>query len=201
MSDESSGSVTDPATPDKGRLVVLVGPSGVGKSTVVRELKARIPDLYFSVSATTRDPRPGEQDGVDYRFVTRADFQAMIDAGRMLEWAEIHGGLQLSGTPVAPVQEALGAGRPVLVEVDVAGARQIRVTMPQAAFVFLSPPDWDTLVARLSGRGTEDETIVARRLETARAELAAQDEFAHIVVNDDLDRAVTTLVGMLTGAG
>ena len=182
-----------------GRLVVLAGPSAVGKSTVVRALRERVPGLLFSVSATTRDPRPGEVDGVDYHFVDRAEFQRMIDDGALLEWADIHGGIQRSGTPEGPIRAALGQGRPVLVEVDLAGVRQIRPKAPDARLVFLAPPSWETLVSRLTGRGTEDDAVVARRLETARAELAAQDEFDHVVVNDDVDRAVEELVSLLVG--
>lgn len=187
-----------PAT-RRGRLVVLAGPSAVGKSTVVRVLRERVPGMLFSVSATTRDPRPGEVDGQDYHFVTRAEFDRMIDAGELLEWAEIHGGLQRSGTPAVPVQEALDAGRPVLVEVDLAGARAVRAAMPEATLAFLAPPSWETLVERLTGRGTETDEVVARRLDTARTELAAQGEFDTVIVNDDVDRACDELVSLLVG--
>jgi len=192
--------VTDsaPAT-RRGRLVVLASPSAVGKSTVVRLLRSRIPDLHFSVSATTRDPRPGEVDGVDYHFVGRAEFDRMIDAGELLEWADIHGGLQRSGTPAKPVLDALDQGRPVLVEVDLAGARAVRAAMKDAVLAFLAPPSWEVLVERLTGRGTETEEVVARRLETARAELAAKDEFDVVIVNDDVDRACDELVSLLVG--
>lgn len=181
----------------KGRLVVLAGPSAVGKSTVVERLRDEVKDLYFSVSMTTRDPRPGEVDGKDYFFVSRDAFQARIDAGEMLEWADIHGGLQRSGTPAAPVREALDAGRPVLVEVDLAGARNIKQIMPEAVTVFLAPPSWDVLVQRLTGRATETEDVIARRLQTARAELAAQDEFDDVIVNNDLDEAVQGISDIL----
>ncbi|EME17471.1 guanylate kinase [Rhodococcus triatomae] len=179
--------------------MVLAGPSAVGKSTVVRMLHERLPDLVFSVSATTRDPRPGEVDGRDYRFVTSAEFDRMIEAGELLEWAEIHGGLQRSGTPAAPVEEALAAGHPVLVEVDLAGARAVRAAKPEAVLVFLAPPSWEELVSRLTSRGTESEDVVARRLETARVELAAKDEFDEVVVNVDVDRACEKLVSLLVG--
>ncbi|MCS4491083.1 guanylate kinase [Corynebacterium sp. ES2715-CONJ3] len=178
----------------RGRLVVLLGPSAVGKSTVVKRLREELPDLYFSVSMTTRGPRPGEQDGRDYFFVTAEYFQECIDKGEMLEWADIHGGLQRSGTPAQPVKNALAAGRPVLIEVDLVGARNVVAMMPEAESVFLAPPSWDTLVERLTSRGTEDEAAVNRRLETARVEMEAQHEFRHIVVNDDLEEAVTRLV-------
>ncbi|MGW6378333.1 guanylate kinase [Rhodococcus sp. NPDC055112] len=180
-------------------MVVLAGPSAVGKSSVVRKLHERLPDLVFSVSATTRDPRPGEVDGKDYTFVTADDFERMIAAGDMLEWAEIHGGLQRSGTPAAPVIAALEAGHPVLVEVDLAGARAVRAAMPEAILAFLAPPSWEELVSRLTGRGTESADVVARRLETAKVELAAKDEFDTVIVNEDVDRACDELVSLLVG--
>jgi guanylate kinase len=183
----------------RGRLVVLVGPSAVGKSTVVRCLRERVPDLVFSVSATTRPPRPGEVDGRDYHFVDRSEFDRMIAAGELLEWAEIHGGLQRSGTPAAPVRAALEAGTPVLVEVDLAGARSVRAAMPEAVGVFMAPPSWEELVSRLTGRGTESEEVIARRLKTARVELDARDEFDIVVVNDDVQRTCETLVSLLVG--
>ncbi|WP_336819955.1 guanylate kinase [Gordonia sp. MMO-8] len=186
-------------TRPRGRLVVLVGPSAVGKSTVVRRLRELLPDLYFSVSATTRDPRPGEVDGRDYYFVTREAFDKMIDADEMLEWADIHGGIQRSGTPAAPVEEALNAGLPVLVEVDLVGARNVREHLPEAITVFLAPPSWDELVARLTARGTENDDVIARRLETARVEMAARDEFRHVVVNDDVDTSAEELLNLLVG--
>lgn len=183
----------------RGQLVVLAGPSAVGKSTVVSGLRSAVPDLYFSVSMTTRAPRPGEVDGKDYFFVTPEHFQGRIDRGEMLEWADIHGGLQRSGTPAGPVQEAMGAGRPVLVEVDLAGARNIKRLLPEAQTVFLAPPSWDVLVQRLTGRGTETPEVIERRLATAREELDAQGEFDTVVVNDDVDAAVATIAGILQG--
>lgn len=183
----------------RGRLVVLAGPSAVGKSTVVSRLRETVPDLYFSVSMTTRAPRPGEVDGKDYFFVTPEAFQGRIDRGEMLEWADIHGGLQRSGTPAGPVQEAMGVGRPVLVEVDLVGARNIKRLMPEARTVFLAPPSWDVLVQRLTGRGTETPEVIERRLTTARAELDAQGEFDVVVVNDDVDVAVRSIADILQG--
>ena len=183
----------------RGRLVVLAGPSAVGKSTVVSRLRETVPDLYFSVSMTTRAPRPGEVDGKDYFFVTPEAFQGRIDRGEMLEWADIHGGLQRSGTPAGPVQEAMGVGRPVLVEVDLVGARNIKRLMPEARTVFLAPPSWDVLVQRLTGRGTETPEVIERRLTTAREELDAQGEFDVVVVNDNVDTAVATIAGILQG--
>ena len=183
----------------RGQLVVLAGPSAVGKSTVVSGLRSAVPDLYFSVSMTTRAPRPGEVDGKDYFFVTPEHFQGRIDRGEMLEWADIHGGLQRSGTPAGPVQEAMEAGRPVLVEVDLAGARNIKRLLPEARTVFLAPPSWDVLVQRLTGRGTETPEVIERRLTTARKELDAQGEFDTVVVNDDVDAAVAAIAGILQG--
>jgi guanylate kinase len=180
-------------------VVVLSGPSAVGKSTVVRCLRERVPDLYFSVSVTTRAPRPGEVDGVDYSFVTAERFQQLIDEGALLEWAEIHGGLHRSGTPAAPIREAAEAGRPVLIEVDLAGARAVKQAMPDVITVFLAPPNWQALESRLSGRGTESPDVMARRLATARAELAAQDDFDIRVVNSELESACTELVSLLVG--
>jgi guanylate kinase len=180
-----------------GGLVVLAGPSGVGKSSVVHELRKLYPDLWFSVSATTREQRPGERDGVDYRFVTAGEFDRMIEHDDLLEWAEIHRGIHRSGTPRAPIEERLAAGEPALVEVDLAGARNLRKTMPEAFLVFLSPPSWEALVERLVGRGTEAPDVVARRLQTAKEELAAQEEFDAVVVNTDLRSAAEDLLKLI----
>ncbi|ORA11485.1 guanylate kinase [Mycobacterium asiaticum] len=185
--------------PDAGRVVVLSGPSAVGKSTVVRCLRERIPNLHFSVSATTRAPRPGEVDGVDYHFVTPARFQQLIDQGELLEWAEIHGGLHRSGTLAEPVRAATGSGHPVLIEVDLAGAQAVKKAMPEATSVFLAPPSWEDLEARLVGRGTETPEVIRRRLDTARVELAAQDDFDVVVVNRRLESACAELVSLLVG--
>ena len=183
----------------RGRLVVLVGPSAVGKSTVVRCLRERVPEVVFSVSATTRDPRPGEVHGRDYYFVADTEFDRMIHAGELLEWAEIHGGLQRSGTPAVPVQHALDEGKPVLVEVDLVGARSVREAMPEAVMVFMAPPSWDVLVERLTSRGTESTEVIERRLATARVELAAEAEFDTVIVNDDVQRACDQLVSLMVG--
>ncbi|MCV7226903.1 guanylate kinase [Mycolicibacterium komossense] len=198
MADEGSDGA-QPGPPTQGRVVVLSGPSAVGKSTIVRCLRERVADLYFSVSATTRSPRPGEVDGVDYHFVTAEAFQQLIDQGALLEWAEIHGGLQRSGTPAQPVRSATAAGRPVLIEVDLAGARAVKQVLPEALSVFLAPPSWADLEARLAGRGTETPEVMARRLATARAELAAQDDFDVVVVNRQLEAACSELVSLLVG--
>lgn len=178
---------------------MLSGPSAVGKSTVVRCLRERIPNLYFSVSATTREPRPGEIDGVDYHFVSPTRFQELIDQGALLEWAEIHGGLQRSGTLAQPVAQAAASGHPVLIEVDLAGARSIKKAMPEALTVFLAPPSWADLEARLIGRGTETPEVIRRRLGTARDELAAQGDFDEVVVNSRLETACAELVSLLVG--
>ena len=188
-----------PEPTGRGRVVVLSGPSAVGKSTVVRCLRERIPNLQFSVSATTRAPRPGEVDGVDYHFVTPARFQQLIDDGALLEWAEIHGGLHRSGTLAEPVRAATAFGLPVLIEVDLAGARALKKAMPQAIAVFLAPPSWEDLEARLVGRGTETPEVIRRRLDTARTEMATQDDFDEVVVNSRLESACAELVSLLVG--
>ncbi|GAA1480696.1 guanylate kinase [Gordonia sinesedis] len=186
-------------TRTRGRLVVLVGPSAVGKSTVVARVRELVPNLYFSVSATTRKPRPGEIDGRDYHFVSDAEFDRMIADDELLEWAEIHGGLQRSGTPMAPIGDALDAGSPVLVEVDLEGARNVERRLPEAITVFLAPPTWDDLVARLAKRGTENPAAVERRLATARTEMAARGEFDHVLVNTEVDPVAEQLVSLLVG--
>jgi guanylate kinase len=190
---------TDGGPDGMARVIVLSGPSAVGKSTVVRCLRERIPDLHFSVSATTRTPRPGEVDGVDYHFVTAERFQHLIDDGSLLEWADIHGGLHRSGTVARPVRDAVAAGHPVLIEVDLAGARAVKQAMPEAITVFLAPPNWEALEARLVGRGTETAEVIERRLETARTELAAQHDFDEVVVNRQLETACSELVSLLVG--
>lgn len=181
----------------RGRLLVLLGPSGVGKSSVVRELRGLLPEMYFSVSATTRDMRPGEVDGVDYRFVGPAGFDELIARGELLEWAEIHGGLQRSGTCREPVESALAAGRPVVVEVDLAGARAMKAAMPEGTTVFLAPPSMAELERRLRERGTETDAGFARRLQTAREEMAARDEFDVTVISDDPRAVAARLVELL----
>lgn len=188
-------------TTTPARLTVLAGPTAVGKGTVSADVRARFPQVWLSVSATTRSPRPGEVDGVHYRFVSEADFDRMVADGELLEWAVVHGRHRY-GTPRRPVEERLAAGEPVLLEIDLQGARQVRDTMPEARFVFLAPPSWDELVRRLVGRGTEDAAERERRLATARVELAAEPEFDHVIVNDDVHRAtdeLLTVMGVVTG--
>ncbi|WP_309114832.1 guanylate kinase [Saccharothrix sp.] len=179
------------------RLTVLSGPSGVGKSSVLAELRRLGPDVHFSVSVTTRKPRPGEVDGVHYRFVDRAEFDEMVQNGELLEHAEFAGNCY--GTPRAPVVAALASGRPSLLEIELQGARQVRAAMPEAQLVMLAPPSWEDLVGRLTGRGTEDPAVVARRLEIAREELAAEPEFDEVVVNDDVKSAATRLLHLVVG--
>ncbi len=201
MSDSKSESMSQPRPhePRRGRLIVLAGPSGVGKSSVVTALRVALPEMYFSVSATTRDPRPGEVDGVHYRFVGPAGFAELIERDELLEWAEIHGGLQRSGTLRAPVEDAIAAGRPVLVEVDLHGARAVKAALPESVTVFLLPPSWDELARRLRGRGTESPEQYERRLVTAKEELASADEFDVRIVNDDVQAVVKQLVDLLVG--
>ncbi len=179
-----------------GRLTVLAGPTAVGKGTVAAYVRAHHPEVWISVSATTRPARPGEIDGVHYHFVDEATFEAMADRGELLEWAVVHGRNRY-GTPRGPVERVLAEGRPALLEIDLQGARQVRGTMPEARFVFLKPPSWEELVNRLVGRGTESEEERARRLETAVAELAAEEEFDVTVVNTDVHQAAEELVTLM----
>jgi guanylate kinase len=180
------------------RVVVITGPSGVGKGTLIRSLRERMPELELSVSATTRAPRPGEQDGVDYHFLDDADFQRRVDAGEFVEHATYSG--RRYGTLRAELERRLDAGHPVVLEIEVQGARQVRRTMPEALQVFIAPPSRDALRARLVGRGTDDTDQVEARLRTADAELEAQDEFAKVVVNDRLEDAVDELTAVVRSA-
>jgi len=182
-----------PRLRQRARLTVLAGPTAVGKGTVSADVRERYPEVWLSVSVTTRPPRPGEQHGRHYSFVSEAEFDRLVAADDMLEWAIVHGRHRY-GTPRRPVLDALAAGRPALLEIDLQGARQVRERMPEAQFVFLAPPSWDELVRRLVGRGTEDDAERARRLDTAREELAAEKEFDVTIVNDDVHRATDHLV-------
>lgn len=177
--------------PRLGLILVLCAPSGAGKSTLVRRLLAEFPDFGYSVSYTTREPRPGEQDGRDYHFVTRERFEAMRAAGEFAEWAEVHGNCY--GTASAPVRGMLAAGRDVLFDIDVQGAAQLRGTFPDALYVFLLPPSRDELERRLRGRGTDAEEVIARRMKNARGEIAAAGDFDFLVVNDRLEQAYDEL--------
>jgi len=176
--------------------VVLAGPTAVGKGTVAARVRENHPEVWLSVSVTTRRPRPGEIDGVHYHFVDDARFDEMIAAGDLLEWALIHGAARY-GTPRQPVLDALADGRQALLEIDLQGARQIRETMPDALYVFLAPPSWDELVRRQIGRGTEDAAERERRLETARGELAAESEFDVTIVNREVEQACEELIALL----
>lgn len=178
---------------------MLAGPTAVGKGTVSADLRARYPHVWLSVSATTRPPRPGEVDGVHYRFMSPEAFEEAVEAGQFLEWAVVHGRNRY-GTLRGPVEERLAAGEPVVLEIDLQGARQVRAAMPEARFVFLAPPSWEELVRRLVGRGTEGPEERERRLATAEVELAAADEFDHVIVNDDVHRATDELVQVMRGA-
>jgi guanylate kinase len=180
----------------KPTLTVLAGPTAVGKGTVCQYIREHYPQVWFSVSATTREPRPGEEEGVHYYFVSMDEFDRMIDEGQMLEYAVVHGKNKY-GTPRAKVQQALDAGRPVILEIDLQGARQIRKSMPQAQLVFLAPPSWEELVSRWTGRGTESEQEQQRRLETAKVELAAESEFDVTVVNDTVERAAHEIAQLI----
>lgn len=175
---------------------MLAGPTAVGKGTVSAQVRAAHPDVWISVSVTTRQPRPGEVDGVHYRFVDDASFDAMIAHDELLEWAVVHSSARY-GTPRSPVEAALRQGRLALLEIDLQGARQVRQSMPDALFVFLAPPSWAELVRRLVGRGTESEGERARRLETAVQELAAEPEFDATVVNTDVRSAAEELVRLM----
>jgi guanylate kinase len=193
--------LSSPATPPEAsggarssRLVVLSGPSGVGKSTVLSYLRTAKPDIWLSVSATTRHPRPGERAGVEYYFVDNAEFDRRIEAGEFLEWATFAGNRY--GTPRRPVLERLAAGMPVLLELDIQGARQVRAAMPDALLVFLAPPSWDELVRRLKGRGTEEPAVIAARLEAAQEELAAGREFDVTLVNTSVQEVTAELLAL-----
>jgi guanylate kinase len=173
------------------RVFVITGPSGVGKGTLIRTLRERMPELELSVSATTRAPRPGEQDGVDYHFLSDADFQRRVEAGEFVEHATYSG--RRYGTLRAELERRLAAGHPVVLEIEVQGARQVRRTMPEALQIFIAPPSPEALRKRLLGRGTDSPEQVKRRLARAEEELAAQSEFRHVIVNDELEKAVAEL--------
>ena len=175
---------------------VLAGPTAVGKGTVSTFIRDNYPDVWLSVSATTRKARPGEEEGIHYFFKTAQEFDALIADGDLLEWAVVHG-VNRYGTLRSTVQAAVANGKSVLLEIDLQGARQVKEAMPEADFVFLGPPSWDELVRRLVGRGTESAQEQQRRLETAKLELAAAPEFDYIIVNDDVSRAAAALVDLM----
>ena len=188
--------MTDAQRSGRSRLVVLAGPTAVGKGTVAAAVRRSHPDVWISVSATTRPPRPGEQNGVHYWFVSDEEFDRMIAEGDLLEWAVVHQAARY-GTPRQPVDLALASGRPAMLEIDLQGARQVRETMPDALFVFLKPPSWEELVRRLVGRGTESEEERDRRLLTAREELASEEEFDVTIVNHEVHAAADELVALM----
>jgi len=191
--------VTDAGTPGTSRLVVLAGPTAVGKGTVTTCVRRDHPDIWVSVSATTRAPRPGEVDGEHYHFVSDAEFDELVATGGLLEWAVVHKAARY-GTPRAAVEAQLATGAPALLEIDLQGARQVREAMPDALLVFLAPPSFEELERRLVGRGTETPDERERRLETAREELAAEGEFDVTIVNTDVESACEELVELLRSA-
>lgn len=180
----------------KPKLLVIAGPTAVGKGTVVRRILETNPSIELSVSATTRAPRKNETDGQSYFFLTDEEFDRLIASGDMLEFATVHG-THRYGTPKQPVLAAIEGGRDVLLEIDVQGARQVKLHMPEALTVFLAPPTWQHLVERLQGRGTESAEEMQRRLETAKIELLSQDEFDYVVVNDDVAKCARAVVDLL----
>ncbi|MGK5529234.1 guanylate kinase [Streptomyces sp. URMC 129] len=180
---------------DRPRLTVLSGPSGVGKSTVVAHLRKAHPEVWLSVSATTRKPRPGERHGVHYFFVDDKEFDKLVANGELLEWAEFAGNRY--GTPRRAVLDRLAAGIPVLLEIDLQGARLVRAAMPEARLVFLAPPSWEELVRRLTGRGTERPEVIERRLAAARTELAAEPEFDITLVNTSVEEVAAELLALV----
>jgi len=178
------------------RLTVLSGPSGVGKDSVIEMIRARAPWVWLSVSLTTRRIRDMEIDGVHYHFVDRPEFLRLAEAGQLLEWAEFAGNLY--GTPRGPVEERLALGNAMLLKIDLQGARQVRLAMPEARLVFLAPPSWDELKRRLIGRGTDDAETIRHRLEHAQEELAAEPEFDVTIVNHTVEQAADDLLGLLS---
>ena len=189
-------SPTETTPAGAARLTVLAGPTAVGKGTVAADIRDRYPDVWISISATTRRARPGEVHGVHYLFVSDDEFDRMIADGELLEWAVVHKAARY-GTPRGPVLAMIATGRPALLEIDLQGARQVREKMPDAQFVFLAPPSWDELVRRLVGRGTETEEERERRLDSARLELAAEKEFDVTIVNDSVRDAADQLVKLI----
>jgi len=183
--------------PAPSRVFVITGPSGVGKGSLISLLQHRIPELELSTSATTREPRVGEQDGVHYHFLGQQEFLDRVDAGEFLEHAAYSGNHY--GTLRSEVEKRVEAGHPVVLEIEVQGARQVAASMPEAVQIFIAPPEFETLKHRLEGRGTDSPEAIARRLEVAEEELAARDEFHHVVVNDELEHALDQLEAIVRG--
>ena len=179
------------------KLAVIAGPTAVGKGTVVRRLLQLDPSVKLSVSATTRSPRPGEVDGIDYYFWTNQQFDEAIESNQLLEYAVVHGENRY-GTPRAPIEKELAQGSKVILEIDIQGAAQVKAAMPESLSIFIMPPSWDELVSRLNGRGTESPEQQAKRLETAVVELAAADSFDYKVINDDVDKCATKVLDLLS---
>ncbi|MGB8384126.1 MAG: guanylate kinase [Dermatophilaceae bacterium] len=192
----SAGPPASTSTDPPQRLTVLAGPTAVGKGTVASYVRTHFPHVWLSVSVTTRAPRPGEVEGEHYHFVDDETFDRLVAQGELLEYAVVHGRAKY-GTPRAPVERALAQGKAALLEIDLQGARQVRRVLPDALYVFLAPPSWEELVRRLQGRGTETPDERAARLQTARQELAAAEEFDAVVVNDDVRRASAELVSLM----
>lgn len=188
--------VRNPPRALRGRLIVVAGPTAVGKGTVVARIRDKHPEVRFSVSATTRSPRPGEVDGEHYFFVTEKQFDELVSSHQMLEWALVHGQNRY-GTPRGPIVAALESGDSIILEIDIQGARQVKAAMPEAILVFLLPPSWEELVRRLESRGTESAEEQSRRLETAKTEFDAQHEFDETIVNDDVDAAAEAVVHLM----
>jgi len=180
---------------EQGQLIVLTGPSGVGKGTLVELLLSRHPQWFLSISATTRSPRAGEEDGQSYYFLGKEQFQRWIEEGKLLEWAEYAGNYY--GTPRQPVEDQIAQGKTVLLEIEVVGARQIQQTFPAARRIFILPPSVEVLETRLRGRGSDSETAIAKRLAQAQRELQAAGEFDYQLVNDDLDQALDRLIALI----
>ena len=178
-----------------GKLIVLIGPSGVGKGTLVRSLLARHPDIILSISVTTRAPRVGEIDGKDYYFVSLDQFQEMVENGALLEWAKFANNCY--GTPKQAVEEQINLGKSVLLEIELEGARQIRQSFPQALTIFILPPSWEELERRLRSRAQDSESAINLRLERAKTEIAAAGEFDYQVINDDLETTITQLENLI----
>ncbi|GCL40052.1 guanylate kinase [Sphaerospermopsis reniformis] len=186
---------TTPESPSLGKLIVLTGPSGVGKGTLMQKLLQLHPELYYSVSATTRSPRPGEINGQNYYFITRSQFEKLVAQGEFLEWAEFAGNYY--GTPRAAVLEQIQSGKLVILEIELEGARQIRTSYPNALSIFILPPSFSELEKRIRGRGQDSQEAIARRLNRAQEEIEAAAEFDIQIVNDDLETALNQIEAVL----